>query len=247
MSTLPFGHIRTARYGGCADPRSGTGQSLWYRDFELMTPLYMHISRRRFIIGGGAMTAAALLACRVSLAPAQPLGTWTTRALMPSSRGEVAAAVVGGRIHIVGAYSDGSNLNEAYDPTTDLWQTLAPLPRGVHHTSAASIGDRLYVAGGYDTSTNRPITSAWVYDPVVDQWASIAPLTSPRGALGMVASGDRLYAIGGEAGRNVPANEMYSPEEDRWYAARPLPTRLVRSDLRYWGPGNQYLYESHDE
>ena len=50
----------------------------------------------------------------------------------------------------------------------------------------------------------------------------------------MVALDGRLYAISGEAGRNVPATEMYVPEEDRWYLARPIPTPRDHLSTAVW-------------
>ena len=68
----------------------------------------------------------------------------------------------------------------------------------------------------------------------------------------MVAVGDRLYAISGEAGPNVPTNEVYLPDEDRWYlsphpyAARPSFRRCMGwSSLCYWWTGFEHINESH--
>lgn len=47
---------------------------------------------------------------------AQGQGTWISRAPMPTSRTEVAAAELGGRIYVIGGFGQGGDLVEEYDP-----------------------------------------------------------------------------------------------------------------------------------
>ena len=127
--------------------------SLWYLDLEpYLCPF------RLLSLDGGLSPGPPPLAARtagaipdVPIIPFPSTIGWNVehRASMPSSRGEVAAALVQGRIHVVGAYADGSI---SMRPTIRLGPVAiaCPLPRGVHHTSAASIGGRLYVVGGYE-------------------------------------------------------------------------------------------------
>jgi alcohol dehydrogenase (cytochrome c) len=62
----------------------------------------------------------------------------------------VAAAALGGKIYVVGGFSEPSLRNlkdltitdavEEYDPATDRWTAKAPLPAGLHHAGAAALG-----------------------------------------------------------------------------------------------------------
>jgi hypothetical protein len=82
------------------------------------------------------------------------LGTWTPLRPLPTARGGIAAAVVGGRIHVFGGEGNSQSPagtfeeNEAYDPATDTWSTRCPLPLPVHGIGAAAVGGAIHIPGG---------------------------------------------------------------------------------------------------
>ena len=80
----------------------------------------------------------------------QGCGSWTSKSPMPTPRTEVAAALLDGKIYVIGGFdSQGeTNLVEAYDISKDFWGKIAPLPMPLHHTGAASVGGKVYVIGG---------------------------------------------------------------------------------------------------
>src|SRR4051812_7100358 len=58
---------------------------------------------------------------------------WSTRAVLPTPRAEVAGVVLDGRIYVIGgveASGKSSNVVEVYDPAADRWQRRANLPQG---------------------------------------------------------------------------------------------------------------------
>lgn len=77
-------------------------------------------------------------------------GEWTTTARMPTPRAGIAAAVVGGRILVVGGETTTHTFDqtEAFDPALGSWSTLAPLPGGRHGAGAAVVDGALYVEAG---------------------------------------------------------------------------------------------------
>ncbi len=78
--------------------------------------------------------------------------TWTPLPSMPSPRGGLTAAVVGGRIHVTGgeelAGGQTYAAHESFDPSTGVWQTLPPLPTARHGLASASLAGVWYVIGG---------------------------------------------------------------------------------------------------
>ena len=109
---------------------------------------------------------------------------WGGRAGVLTARTEGAAAVLDGRIYLVGGYqADGRTIGafERYDPATDRWTALAPLPEGRNHPSLAALDGRLYAIGGYDPS-GRPTNTVWSYEPTGDLWRAASPLPLPRAA-----------------------------------------------------------------
>ena len=156
-----------------------------------------------------------------------PQSPWARAAPMPTSRSELAAAALAGRIYVAGGIAQlGTTAAfEAFDPATDHWEELPPLPEAVHHLAAAATDKRVYVTGGYTNLLFSEITKrAWAYDPGARRWIGIADLPGPRAAHGMAAIEGRLYVVGG-VGPDSEEIWVYDPATDRWEAApAPLPT-----------------------
>jgi len=174
------------------------------------------------------LTAALLAAATAaSAAGASAPPTWQRAAPLPDPRGEVAAAVVGGEIAVVGGF-DRTGLDsarvDAYSAARDAWRRLPNLPAPVDHAMAAAAGRRLYVIGGYGPS-RAPRRSAWVLSPD-GRWRPLPPLPAARAAGGAAVLRGRLYVVGGVGPRGL-ARAMFvldlrrSPS--RW-ATLPGPT-----------------------
>jgi N-acetylneuraminic acid mutarotase len=134
---------------------------------------------------------------------------WRRAAPLPDPRGEVAAAVVGAEIAVVGGF-DRSGLDsarvDAYSPARDAWRRLPDLPAPVDHAMAAAAGRRLYVIGGYGRS-RAPRRSAWVLSPD-GRWRTLPPLPAARAAGGATILRSRLYVVGGVGPRGL-ARDTY--------------------------------------
>src|SRR3970282_218292 len=98
-------------------------------------------------------------------------GRWGTRARMLSLRTEVAGAVLGGKIFMIGGLvPDGaSGRVEEYDVAANTWRVRAPLPVALHHTAAAVAGGRLFVIGGFGLD-GVAVNSMFEYDPAAVAW-----------------------------------------------------------------------------
>ncbi|HEX2090825.1 MAG TPA: DUF6519 domain-containing protein [Longimicrobiaceae bacterium] len=75
---------------------------------------------------------------------------WRRRRRMPTRRAGHAAAVVSGKIYVLGgeAPSGLTALVEEYDPSTNGWSERAPLPTPRRNLGAAGIGGRIFAVGG---------------------------------------------------------------------------------------------------
>jgi N-acetylneuraminic acid mutarotase len=104
---------------------------------------------KNWMMASFGLTAATLaVGVMAATAWAQGTGRWTVGAPMPSSRTEIAAAEVGGKIYVVGGFGGEREL-EVYDPAADRWSRRASIPRALHHAAAVSLNDKLYVVGGF--------------------------------------------------------------------------------------------------
>ncbi|KAK0704518.1 hypothetical protein B0H67DRAFT_648946 [Lasiosphaeris hirsuta] len=97
---------------------------------------------------------------------------WTTRAArMPTPRGGIAAAAIGGKIYTFGGEGNPDsevgvfNQTEAYDSVTDTWERLPAMPLPRHGTSAVAIGGRVFIPGGGTKIGADPVGFFDVYRP----------------------------------------------------------------------------------
>jgi N-acetylneuraminic acid mutarotase len=142
----------------------------------------------------------ALLAAGAS-AEAAPHGgsspEWQAAPRLPIPRSEVAAAVVGDEIVVIGGFlADGTSSPrvDAYSPRLARWRRLPDLPVAVNHAMAAGHEGRLYVVGGYGQNRTR-LRSAFVLGR--GRWRSLPPLPQPRAAAGAAVVGATLVVAGG--------------------------------------------------
>ncbi len=136
-------------------------------------------------------------------------GEWTERAAMPTARNSHAAAVIDGKIYVVGGrrniVSAGGrmvleNLDvlEVYSPETDTWSTRQPMPLAQGGLAAAALNGKLYVFGGEQwVPDQRVFSTGWVYTPESDQWAALPDMPTPRHGLAAAAVGGQVFVFGG--------------------------------------------------
>ncbi len=158
---------------------------------------------------------------------------WTTKAPMPVGLHHVGIGVTGGRLYVIGGYTQ-SGLTVwhpvatvyAYDPAMDSWAERAAMPTARGALSVTVHEGKLYAIGGYDRNANSAAVE--VYDPERNSWTSRAPLPTPRDHLASATVSGKVYAIGGRLNgdyhRNLSVMELYDPATNRWARAADLPT-----------------------
>jgi N-acetylneuraminic acid mutarotase len=137
---------------------------------------------------------------------------------MPIPRTEVAAAVVGSEIVVLGGLtSDGgaSRRVDAYSPARDSWRRLPDLPVGIHHSTAVGVGGRLHVLGGY-TSSGAVLRTAFVLQGAA--WRQLPRMPFPRAAAGAGVAGRRIVVAGGIGERRRLARNalVFDLRTGRW-------------------------------
>ena len=81
--------------------------------------------------------------------------SWQTAAALPTARGSIAAAVLNGKLYVIGGEattasgSTVSNAVERYDPATNTWTVLDAMPYRAHGLGAVAVGNAIYVMGGF--------------------------------------------------------------------------------------------------
>ncbi|MCC2971922.1 kelch repeat-containing protein [Massilia sp. IC2-476] len=147
-------------------------------------------------------------------------GRWERIADAPTARNSAAAAVIDGRIYVVGGrqmveQADGRrrpvNLAtlEVYDPATNRWETKAPMPQAQGGLAAVAVDGKLIAFGGEQfVPSTKVFAEVWAYDPKADRWSPLPDMPLPRHGHGAVVVGKRIYAIGGGEKVGVGASRV---------------------------------------
>ena len=143
---------------------------------------------------------------------------WRTAAPVPVARTEVAAALFGREIAVVGGFlASGRNSSraDAYSPGRNRWRRLPNLPTTVDHAMAAGRGAELYVVGGYGPGSVA-LTTAYVLRS--GRWNPLPSLPAPRAAAGAAVVRDKLYVVGGVEAPGRLATDAFAFDFDdrRW-------------------------------
>jgi N-acetylneuraminic acid mutarotase len=154
---------------------------------------------------------------------------WTVETNLPhGGLNAPAAAVLAGRIYVIGGFAEQTNLPvdtvDVYDPHTGAWTSAAPLPapRGGH--AAVVLDGRIHVLGGGNSQSTLADHS--VYDPSTNSWSSAAPLPRAEGSVAAVVFGGRLYALGGRSGISDFGDVyVYDAHRDAWTHGPSIPPR----------------------
>lgn len=184
---------------------------------------------------------------------------WTALAELPSKRGGAAAAVVDGRIFVIGGASVQPDTKdtaiqekrrhaivaavEEYDPKANAWRARTALPTPRSEAAVAAVAGKIYVIGGRIASTfaedgsDTDVVEA--YDPARDLWSRpLARMDAPRSAMGAANWRNRIVVAGGEtagaAGVTASAAvAAYDPEANQWrtLATLPAPRRGIATGL----------------
>lgn len=136
-----------------------------------------------------------------------------------NQRGALAAAVIGGKIYVVG----GANRKifnlvntpalEMYDPIKDAWKKLAPLPTPRDHLTASSFDEKLYAIGGrIDVNFHNNLDTNEVYDPKTNLWTRLSPLPTKRSGITSQVLNKRILVFGGESGKGTFTENETRPE-----------------------------------
>ncbi|MDI6798247.1 MAG: kelch repeat-containing protein [Desulfatibacillaceae bacterium] len=186
---------------------------------------------------------AGFIALAILIASPSGALAWVELTPMNTAREQFAAAVVNGKIFVLGGRDTNGNLlssMEIYDPVANTW-TLVPnaMDRGLSGLTAAVVNNVIYFFGGFELVNNSllPMNFARSYDPALDVWNDLAPRDPrfiPTALNTAVAHGGHIYLFGGElraVGQDggepfsqiSPIVRRYTPANDSWLPLNPMP------------------------
>ena len=177
---------------------------------------------------GGFDDVADILADVEAYDPATD--TWRTAASLPNPRHHANAAVVGGKIYVVGSLAGNGFAAQpdvyVYDPVDDNWDVGQLMPGGTERGGSAVgvIGTKIYIAGGYRQGAVSDFSS---YDTTNSNWDALPPVPGNRDHLVGGALGGIMYVICGRAGSIsgvTDSVDAFDPSTNTWTSRAAMPT-----------------------
>jgi len=174
--------------------------------------------------------------------------TWKALASMPTKRGAAAAAVINGKVYVVGGATVPAGTNETavsparphlavgtveeYDIATNTWRERRPMPTARNHLLAGAVNGKLYAIGGRLGAAFIGLASdtdvVEEYDPALDLWRIKARMPTARSAIAGGVYDERIYVAGGEMqdtqkSATFRAFEAYDPATNSWTIMPAMP------------------------
>ncbi|MGK0358830.1 MAG: N-acetylneuraminic acid mutarotase [Bradymonadia bacterium] len=181
-----------------------------------------------YVIGG--FDAQARVLNRVSrFDPAT--GEWSAVADLPARMHHANAAVVDGRIWVLG-FLGGIDFGSdprgyLYDPADDTWTPGPSLPEGFGRGAAGTvaIGSTIYIVGGFSSRAVYPFVHA--YDTAAQTWTRLPDLPTERDHMAIGAIDGKIVVAGGRAGAigsHVDRVDIFDPAVGEWTTGAAMPT-----------------------
>ena len=158
--------------------------------------------------------------------------SWKRVADMPTPRSNTEAAVVDGKIYVVGGFSAIDThmestkilkIVEVYDPQTDTWESKQDMSEPRLSFGIGVVDGKIYVMGGANFFENQwRLDHVEVYDSDTDVWHNHPSLLTRRDGFETAVVEDSIYVIGGRGWPSIAQNgphlatiEVYEPG-NRW-------------------------------
>jgi N-acetylneuraminic acid mutarotase len=224
--------------GGSATYEYDPASNVWTVKAPMPTPrFYFGIAAYKnkiYTIGGYAWVNGTETYYSVNEVYDPVSDSWQTKQPMPTSRFQLAAGVVNGKIYLIGGSTGATNyphpsegtvyMNEVYDIANDSWTLKAPDPLAVQGSSSAVCDGKIYILGQFSTE---------IYDPANDTWtrgaanpgqvvnAAAAATTGIDAPKQICVFGGATYEMG-LSGSSL--TQVYFPQNNSWSYGASMPT-----------------------
>src|SRR6186997_1436793 len=169
----------------------------------IASAVYYPPTNKIYLFGGATRTPDPVVLYNTTLIYDIASNTWSSGALMPAPRYQMAADynAADGKIYLNGGF-ETSTIDSVqattwkYDPVADSFSDLAPSPIA-HAGMAAGIINGHFLAAGGRTNPDETLVSTWDYDIASDTWAQKGDMPQPTNVPGFAVTLGKLWAYGG--------------------------------------------------
>ncbi|WP_286216698.1 Kelch repeat-containing protein [Demequina sediminis] len=194
-------------------------------------PAIASVGGKLYAFGGSTAPFSGAVSNAASFDPAT--GAWTSLPPMPTARGGAGAAVVDGKIYVVGGMdASGTSLAtvEIFDPATGSWSPGPSLTTRRDNPGVAALDGQVYVVGGRARNADGSsdvvqMNTMEILNPATGVWTAGPSMPTARRSLGVGTADGKLQVMGGEQssdGSAFAANEEYDPVTNSWRPIVPL-------------------------
>jgi kelch-like protein 9/13 len=169
------------------------------------------------------------------------LGVWTELPGMPTPRAELAAAILGNDLYVMGGCSAEGRGYEFFGMSTPRvealnlpscsWTRLPSMLIGRNGCASAVLGGVVYILGGVDHH-DVILNTVERFNPCDAGWKHGPPMHTFRSCCCAAVIHNRIYVAGGhdEWDREVTGLEMFDPIADAWFSqpAMSTPRRIFQ-------------------
>jgi N-acetylneuraminic acid mutarotase len=198
-------------------PRGG-GSSLGFERYDASTDTWTSLAAlpvgtdhsaaaavgSSIFVFGGSFERPSARAYRIDVPPAGAQTVqfaavrWRPISPLPEPRSAGGAAVVAGRIYVVGGF-DASRRELAtayvYDSAGDAWRRIADLPTPREHLAVTDFNGQVCAIGGH-VGNGIAMSTVECYDPASDRWSTRTPLPKPASDVGAAAFAGGIWTVG---------------------------------------------------
>jgi hypothetical protein len=148
--------------------------------------------------------------------------TWTSTGAMSTARGAAAAALMTGKVFVVGGFNGSLLVSaESYDPATGAWVPIAPMTFGTTGHTATPLPNGTLLVTGRGFALYDPSTAAWS-PPVL-----MRELRSQH--MAVLLSGKVLAAGGTDGTLHLSSAETFDPATFAWSFVSPMISARARA------------------
>ena len=169
--------------------------------------------------------------------------SWKSVADMPTPRSNAEAAVVDGKIYVVGGFTATDRrmestkilkVVEVYDPQSDTWERKQDMSQPRLSFGIGVVEREIYVMGGANFFENQwRLNHVEAYNPDTDVWHDRPSLLTRRDGVETAVVADSIYVIGGRGWPSIAQNGPYLATIDVYEPGNRWRKKTDLLNLRY--------------